>query len=73
MLRIHGRDAADGEAVSPVAVRHAVGSFENAGEGRHIGDLIEHTAVHPVENDRSGDNAGGYAHAVLIGGRNFPF
>ena len=43
---VHGGDAADGEAVAPVAVGHAVSVVDDAGEAGDVGGLLEDPGLH---------------------------
>jgi hypothetical protein len=41
VVQRHGRHAADGEAVAPVDVRHRDAGADDAGQRRHVHDLLE--------------------------------
>ena len=71
-LGIHGRHAADGKTVAPMPVRHAVGVFDDAGQGGDVGHLVEDPFVHLGEQVFRGNNPGRNPHAFLVGHGKFP-
>ena len=63
---VHGRDAADGEAVAPVDVRHRDAGGDHARQRRHVGDLLQRLLVTGLlEQARVGVHAPGDAHGGL--------
>ena len=63
---VHGRDAADGEPVAPVDVRHRDARVHDAGQGGHVGDLLQSLLMAGLlEQTRVRVHASGHAHAPL--------
>ena len=53
-LGIEGGDAADRKAVAPVRIGHGHGRADQAGQARHVGDLLQHLRVHAAQQFRVG-------------------
>ncbi len=63
---VHRGDAADGEAVAPVDVRHRDAGVDDAGQRGHVGDLLQRLLVAGlVEEARVRVHAPGHAHLSL--------
>ena len=71
-VRVHRRHAADREAVAPVAVRHAEGVVDDAGQAGHVGDLVEDAGLHAAQQRLRGDDPRRDPHPLLEGDREFP-
>src|SRR5581483_2832140 len=64
LVRVEGRDAADGEAVPPVDVGHRHAAAHDAGERRDVGHLLEGVVLLHVREERvAGEDAARDAHA----------
>ena len=65
---VHGRDAADGEPVAPVDVRHGDAGVDDAGQRGDVGHLLQRLLVaRLLEQARVRVHASGHAHLVLAG------
>ena len=62
---VGGTDAADGESIPPVDVGHGEGILHDAGEMRHISDLLQtFILLDAFHHCRAGVYASGYLHAA---------
>jgi hypothetical protein len=63
---------ADGESVSPMAIRHAEGIALNAWQAGNVGDLIKDALIHRLQNARRPINTCGHEHSRFFRRRDFP-
>src|SRR5690606_36639334 len=62
---IEGRDAAHGETVSPVGIRHGVHGGDDARQPRHVGRLYRHFVVHGADESLVAVDDHGHAHVAI--------
>ena len=65
-VHVHRRDAADGESVTAVAVRHAERVARDARQRRDVADLLVNGFVHFAHQFFCRDDPRRHAHALLV-------